>query len=98
MADKVHKETIGKEDVGELSVQSGGVRSRRAFMMKQFIPSADFIAKEVIGKGKGTKVILGRIYGIVTGSEVKTGTLPNGDPSSSIVLKGIFQSEDYLSG
>lgn len=75
-----------------------GIRSRRAFMLKHLIPDQDYINKEVVAKGKGTKVILGRVFGICNGYDVKTNTLPDGRPSTSIVLKGAFEAESYVTG
>lgn len=75
-----------------------GVRARRAFMPKQFIPNADWINVNIVAKGKGTQAKVGRVYGICTGWAEKENTLPNGDKSVSIVLNGVFQTEDYISG
>jgi hypothetical protein len=77
---------------------SKGVRARRAIMMKEFVPNADFIAKECVGKGKGTQCMLGRVFGFVTGVAEKQGTLPNGDKSISIVCNGQFETENYITG
>jgi len=77
---------------------SQGVRARRAIMMREFIPSQDFVAKNVIGPGKGTLVILGRVFGFVTGITEKAGKLPNGEPSVSIVANGQFETENYHTG
>ena len=77
---------------------SVGVRARRAFMLKQFVPSPDWINVNIVAKGKGTQVTLGRIWGIATGFEDRTNTLPDGSVSASIAVTGIFQSESYLSG
>ena len=84
----------------QAAVENGstGVRARRAIMLKEFIPHADFINKEVVGKGKGTKVILGRIFGFITSTADKVGRLPNGEESVSIVFNGQFESENYLTG
>lgn len=80
---------------------SQGVRARRAFMLKQLIPQpggAEWINTNVVGKGKGYKVTLGRVFGVATGYSIKNNTLPDGSPSSSIVLHGVFQAEAYHSG
>lgn len=78
--------------------ESAGVRSVRAFQMKTFLPNADWINKNVVAQGKGTKVLIGRIFGIVTGVSEKAGHLPNGEPSVSIVTQGVLMSESYLTG
>lgn len=78
--------------------QSQGVRARRAIMMREFIPSQDWVNKEVIAKGKGTVAVLGRVFGFVTGVTEKAGKLPNGEPSVSIIANGQFETENYLTG
>lgn len=96
------EKTPAPEAVPETSAQnepaSAGVRNRRAFMMKNFVPSQDFINKEIVSKGKGTKIMLGRIVGVCTGTDDKTNTLPDGKQSTSVVLKGVFEAESYLDG
>ncbi len=98
-------ETTGEvvEDAGAAvtegtSVQTEGVRARRAFMLKQFIPNPDWINMNIVAKGKGTQVTVGRIFGFVTSCSRKQNTLPDGSPSESIVCGGILQSENYLDG
>ena len=86
------------ETAAPVAAGSQGVRARRAIMMKEFIPHPEFIAKEVVGKGKGTLVMLGRVYGFVTGVSEKTNTLPNGDKATSVVCNGQFETESYLTG
>lgn len=80
------------------SVQTEGVRARRAFMLKQFIPDPDWINKNIVAGGKGTQITVGRIFGFVTKTDRKQNTLPDGSPSESIVATGILQSENYLTG
>lgn len=75
-----------------------GVRARRAVMMKQFVPSVDWINRNVVAGGKGTRATVGRVFGIATGWKEKIGQLPNGDTSVSIVLEGDFQTEDFITG
>lgn len=77
-----------------------GVRARRAIMLKQFLPSEgiDWILKNVVAQGKGTKATLGRVFGICTGYEVRNNTLPDGTPMESIALKGAFNTESYITG
>lgn len=91
-------ETAAGETAAPVAAASTGVRARRAIMMKEFIPNADFIAKECVGKGKGTLVMLGRVFGFVTGVSEKQNTLPNGDKATSIVCNGQFETESYLTG
>lgn len=75
-----------------------GIRARRAFMLKQFIPSATFITENVVAKGAGTQVVLGRVYGSATGTQRKTNQLPDGSFAESVVINGIFQAESYIDG
>jgi len=77
-----------------------GVRARRAIMLKQFLPGdgIDWIMKNVVSQGKGTRATFGRVYGTCTGYEIKTGSLPDGTPSQSIALKGDFETENFMTG
>lgn len=79
------------------AAQSQGRRARASFMMKNFV-DPDWIMKNVVAKGKGTKVMVGRVIGIVTGTKEKKGSLPNGELSVSVVLEGTFETESYLDG
>lgn len=92
------KMPVPSEVTQSLQPSSEGVRARRAFMMKQFIPSTDFIVKNVVAHGKGTRVTLGRVYGVATGFFIKTNILPDGKQTTSTVLNGMFQAESYLTG
>lgn len=80
------------------SVETDGTRARRAIMLKQFVPNPDWINVNVVAGGKGTRATLGRIYGVATGYERKNNTLPDGTISASIFVKGMFQSEGYVTG
>jgi hypothetical protein len=80
------------------SVTTEGVRARRAFMLKQLIPDQDWIMKNVVANGKGTRATIGRVWGIANGCTDKVNTLPDGSPSSSIVLQGAFNTESYITG
>lgn len=77
-----------------------GVRARRTIMLKNLLPAdgVDWIMKNVVSQGKGTRATLGRIFGVCTGYSIKTNTLPDGTPSSSIVLHGDFETENYIDG
>jgi len=94
--DQRQSEPAEGEVVGEPT--SAGIRARRAFMLKQFLPNPDWINKNVVANGKGTRAVIGRIYGYATGTEDKTNTLPDGSVSNSIFVKGVFQSESLLTG
>lgn len=76
---------------------SVGRRARSLFMMKNFADQ-DFINKHVVAKGKGTKAMLGRVFGFVSSVSEKKGTLPNGEPSVSVLLHGQFETESYIDG
>lgn len=74
-----------------------GMKIRKAFMLRMFLPDTNWIAREVIGKGKGTTVMLGRVFGICTSVEEKMNTV--GDKViPSISVRGIFQAENYHTG
>lgn len=80
------------------SVETGGTRARRALVLKQFLPNPDWINVNIVAGGKGTRGTIGRIFGIATGFDRKMNTLPDGSVSESIFVKGMFQSEGYITG
>lgn len=80
------------------SVETEGIRARRAIMLKQFLPDPDWINKNIVAGGKGTRGTIGRIYGLATGYERKANVLPDGSMSESIFVRGMFQSEGFLTG
>lgn len=80
------------------SVETEGVRARRGLMMKQMIPDIDWIMKNVVGGGKGTRATIGRIYGVVTNTQRRAGTLPDGTPSETIACGGVLNMESYVTG
>lgn len=84
------------QDTG--SVATDGTRARRALMLKQFLPDPDWINKNIVAGGKGTRGTIGRIYGIATGYDRKMNVLPDGSQSESIFVKGMFQSEGFITG
>lgn len=75
-----------------------GVRARRAFMLKHFIPNADWINQNIVSKGAGTKAIIGRVFGVCFETMVTKTTQKDGRVSESVALKGAFQAEDYKTG
>lgn len=80
--------------------ENEGVRARRSIMLKHFLPGEgiDWINKNIVSQGKGTRATFGRIYGTCTGYEVKHNALPDGTPSSSIALFGDFETENFMTG
>jgi hypothetical protein len=82
---------------------SQGRRARASFMLKNFV-DRDWIMKNVVAKGKDEKtgkyarVPVGRVYGIVSSTSLKKGTLPDGSVSESVVLNGIFETESLVDG
>lgn len=94
---KAQNETAA-EQAPEQTNATVGVRTQRAIMLKQFVPNPDWINKNVVAGGKGTKAFVARLVGVVTGTRDKAGQLPDGSPSTSIVLEGNFESESYLDG
>lgn len=85
-------------EAAEGSVQTHGVRARRALMLKQLLPNPDWINKNIVAGGKGTRGVIGRIYGIVTSTTRKTNVLPDGTPSESVACGGVLTSESYITG
>jgi hypothetical protein len=59
-------------------VAQEGVRARRSIMLKQMLPGdgVDWINKNVVSQGKGTRATFGRIYGQCNGYDIKHNTLP----------------------
>ena len=86
------------ETAAPATEQGTGVRAVRALKMKDFLPNADWINKNVVAHGKGTKVLIGRVFGLVTGTKDKVNTLPNGESSESILTEGVLMGESYLTG
>lgn len=86
--------------VAEDDTPPEGVRQRRGIMPKQFLPTddPDWIMKNIVAQGRGTRANLGRVFGICTGYEVRTNTLPNGQEATSIALTGAFQTESFMTG
>lgn len=79
------------------TVATEGARARRAFMMKNLLDNPDFINTNVVAKGKGAKVVVGRVWGFANGYERKTNEF-QGRLLESIVLKGVFQAESTVTG
>ena len=79
------------------SANSEGVRARRTLAMKQFVPDQDWIMRNVVAKGKGSQSTVGRIWGVATGFESKVNEY-QGQQLHSIAIKGVFQSESYVTG
>lgn len=84
----------------EVVAEVMGVRARRAIMLKHFLPpeGIDWINKNIVAGGKGTRATLGRLFGICTGYEERVNTMPDGSLSPSIALRGAFQTESYITG
>lgn len=85
----------------DLPVQGEGVRVRRAFMMKNFLPDPStggvkqWIMQNVVSHGPGTHVSVGRIYGMVYESEPReTKQTANGVEKSikSVALSGDLEA------
>lgn len=92
--------TPAPETEAETETEDQGVRARRVILTKHFLPpeGIDWLMKNVVAGGKGTQAMLGRVYGVCTGFEDRPGSLPDGTPTVSIALKGVFQTENYLTG
>lgn len=77
--------------------ETEGVRARRAFMMKQFLPNPDWINANVVSKGQGTRATIGRIFGMATGA-VRSSNEYKGKTIESVHLRGTFRTQNYLTG
>lgn len=75
-----------------------GSRARKAFMPKQLVPDPDWINKNIVANGKGTRATLGRVYGVAMDYKVKVNALPNGGTAESTCLQGKFQIENFVTG
>lgn len=75
-----------------------GRQYRKALMLRQLLPDENWIMREVVSKGKGTKVWIGRIVGQVTATAKKNNALPDGSFKESTSCSGTFESESYLTG
>lgn len=74
-----------------------GVRARRGLSPKQLVPSIDWIMKNIVGGGKGTRATVGRIFGVVSSAQRKTNEF-QGQMIDSIVCNGMFNAESFLTG
>jgi hypothetical protein len=79
-----------------------GVRVDQALTMPLLLPVAraeaiDWIMRNVVGRGRGTHVKVGRIYGIAVRATTKE-TEHQGKKLASIMLTGTFGMESALSG
>jgi hypothetical protein len=74
-------ETVGTE----------GRRVRRVLMMKQ-LASPEWIMQNVVAKGKGTHVLVGRIYGVAHTTRKNVNDV-NGRPVESIAVSGSFEAQ-----
>lgn len=79
------------------SEQTDGVRARRGLALKMLLPNQEFIAKNIIAGGKGTRATIGRIYGIATRTDRKQ-NIVNDKTIESIVVTGMFDLESYITG
>lgn len=78
-------------------VGAGGTRMRRAFMSRLMM-TREQITTMVLPKGIGARVHVGRFIGVATGLKEKFNTLPDGRQSRSVMLEGIFESQNELTG
>jgi hypothetical protein len=84
--------------IPQADLPAEGIRARKVFVLRQFIPDANWIAANVVAKGKGTKVLLGRVWGVAMSTEHKTKTLDDGKVITSVAMNGAFQAESYITG
>lgn len=86
------------ETDGEISgtVSETGRRVRRTLMLKQFA-DPDWINRNVVAKGKGTHVAVGRIYGIAREFRKNVNDV-NGRQVESIAVSGSFEGVRFADG
>lgn len=82
-------------DVEAPAEAGAGVKIRRAFTMKNFLPNPPlpWINQNVVARPVGTHVMVGRVYGIVYSCEDKQ-TKWNDKLIASIALAGDLQAQD----
>lgn len=90
-------ETGSEPDKVAGTTVTDGVRARRGLTMKNLIPDRDWINKNVVAGGKGTRATVGRIFGVATGSVRRTNDVA-GTPVESIAVGGMFNAESYVTG
>lgn len=66
-----------------------GKRVRRVLTMKNFT-TPEWVLQNVVAKGKGTAVKVGRVYGVATEVKKRTNEV-NGKPVESIAVIGTFE-------
>lgn len=97
MSEQEVAQNAGEQSISEQA--SAGVRARRAFMLKFLLGGdGDWINRNIVAKGKGTQAVVGRLFGVCTGTEDKTNILPDGGTSRSVVLFGQFEYESSVTG
>jgi hypothetical protein len=78
-------------------VATSGVRARRAWTMKNFLPHPDWINQNVTPEAIGTHRLVGRVVGEVQKAERRTNTVVKGSKQEQIVsiaLIGLFTAID----
>lgn len=74
-----------------------GVRVQRVMTMNTFYPSIDWIMTEIVGKGVGTHVSVGRLYGKANATERQTNDY-KGKQLQSVVVSGMFEAVTLSTG
>jgi hypothetical protein len=70
---------------------------RRGLNLSSFLPAADFLAANLTSKGKGAKLVIGRVYGLAFGTASKEELGNDLTPTTKVVVTGDFVSEQYSS-
>lgn len=84
-------------DVTTSTEAAVGKRARRGLAMKNLIPSQDWINTNIVAKGKGTQLIIGRIVGMCMSIEEKHNE-HQGQILKSLVMNGVFEGESFVTG
>jgi hypothetical protein len=76
----------------EVQQAADGTRVTRAFAMKNFVPSQDWIMQNVVSKGKGHHELVGRVYGTIYRAESREVTWQD-KKIASVALYGVVQAQ-----
>jgi len=69
-------------------------RALRTLRLGSFLPAKEILAKEVLGKPKGTKFLAGRVFGFATEATKKSETSSDGRVTEVVILGGVFSASN----
>lgn len=74
----------------QATTQEDDNSKRRNIKLRQFLPTQEIITKELTGKPKGTRLLVGRIYGLAFDAVEKLTVGDDGEPKSNTAIVGVF--------